>query len=86
MKHYTNEDVLHGNEISAISVNFNELSDCPLWHHKKGISQTVSGYGARLTTRYKIHFEGKLRRIYATCYSNNASTWFTYEGKKIHVA
>ena len=52
---------------------------------KQGLSQTASGYGAKLTTYYKINFEGKLYRLYNTCFSNAGSTWFKTKGKKIFV-
>jgi hypothetical protein len=38
--------------------------------------QTATGYGRKLTTRYKVEFEGKKRRIYCTCFSNSGSLWF----------
>lgn len=62
------------------SLFVNELS----WQ-KRGLQQTASGYGHRLVSRYMINFEGKLRRIYQTCFSNVASSWFTYKGKRIYV-
>lgn len=58
------------------------LIDAPLWWHDKGLQQTASGYGSKLTTRYKVEFEGKQRRIYCTCFSNSGSLWFTAKGKK----
>lgn len=62
------------------SLFVNELA----WQ-KRGLQQTSTGYGSKLTSRYMINFEGKLRRIYQTCYSNVASSWFTYQGKRIYV-
>ena len=61
------------------------LIDAPLWWHDKGLSQTSTGYGAKLTTRYKIEFEGKQRRIYCTQYSNSGSLWFMSKGKKYYI-
>lgn len=58
------------------------LIDAPLWWHDKGLQQTVTGYGKKLTTRHKVEFEGKKRRIYCTCFSNSGSLWFTANGKK----
>ena len=62
-----------------------ELKDSPLWWHRQGLSQTASGYGAKLTLRYKISYEGREFRLYATCYGNAASTWFKVKGRKIFV-
>ena len=61
------------------------LIDAPLWWHDKGLMQTATGYGAKLTTRYKIEFEGKQRRIYCTQYSNSGSLWFMSKGKKYFI-
>ena len=62
-----------------------ELIDSPLWYHKMGLSQTASGYGAKLTSRYKISYEGKEYRLYSSCYGNAASNWFKVKGRKIFV-
>lgn len=50
-----------------------------------GRSQTASGYGSKLMTRYMANFEGKLRRIYAICYSNVASLYIMRKGERIWV-
>lgn len=62
-----------------------DLLDVPLWWHKQHLSQTASGYGGKLTTRWKINFCGKWYRVYATCYSNSASHWFVARGRKISI-
>lgn len=65
-----------------------ELVDAPLWYHKKGLQQTASGYGSKLTSRYKINFNGKYYRLYTTIYSNSGyyrSTWFKVKGRTIYV-
>jgi hypothetical protein len=48
---------------------------CPLWYHEKNLQQTSSGYGSRLTSPYKIKFEGRMYRIYVTIFSNAGSSW-----------
>ena len=58
------------------------LIDSPLWWHERGLRQTATGYGRKLTTRYKVEFEGKQRRIYCTQFSNSGSLWFTVKGKR----
>lgn len=62
-----------------------ELIDAPLAWQKQGLMQTRTGYGAKLTTHRKINFNGREYRLYATCYGNAASTWFTVKGEKIFV-
>jgi hypothetical protein len=61
------------------------LIDDPLWYHKKGLMQTATGYGSKLTTQYKINFEGRNYRVYCTCFSNSGSLWFTAKGKKYFI-
>ena len=48
------------------------LVNRPLWWHERGISQTASGYGRKLTTRYMARFpkETRLRRVYCVSFSN----------------
>ena len=58
--------------------------DAPLWWHEQGLTQTATGYGAKLTTRRKIRYKGRLRRVYATCFSNVASCWIQVKGEKIY--
>ena len=53
---------------------------------KAGLSQTASGYGRKLTSAYKISFNGKLYRLYTICFSNAGSTYFTAKGKQIFVS
>jgi hypothetical protein len=62
-----------------------DLIDAPLWWHEQGLQQTASGYGRKLTQRYKINFEGKQYRLYTTIFSNAGSTWFQVKGRKIYV-
>lgn len=58
----------------------------PLWYHLRGLSQTASGYGARLTSAYCVRFsDGILRRIYVTQYSNAGTAWIMLAGKRVIV-
>jgi len=58
----------------------------PLWWHRQGLSQTASGYGAQLTTPWKTEYQGKLYRVYQTCYSNAASSWIVVRGQRLHLS
>ena len=62
-----------------------ELIGCPLDFHTKGLQQTASGYGNKLTTPYKVHYEGRLRRVYATCHSNVSSLYIVVRGEKLYL-
>jgi len=42
---------------------------------KRGLQQTVSGYGSKLTTRYYINFERFNYRVYCRCFSNSGTCY-----------
>jgi hypothetical protein len=87
MKLFITSDVRDLNtEFPRIQVDRADLIECPLWWHKQGLQQTSTGYGRKLTNSSKINFNGKLYRLYTTCFSNVGSTWFTVRGKKIYVS
>ena len=67
----------------AKGITTNDRLDCPLWWHKAGLSQTATGYGRKLTTRYKIPYRGRLYRIYACCFSNVASHFIMVRGQSL---
>jgi hypothetical protein len=48
--------------------------------------QSLTGYGSKITTDYKVEYEGRLYRVYATCFSNAASHWILVKGEKIFVS
>lgn len=67
----------------AQSVSMDDRIESPLWWHRGGLQQTATGYGSKLTTPYKIPYNGRLYRIYAICYSNVASHYITVMGQKL---
>ena len=85
-KEFTLQDVIvRRDDYHRIYTSTDDLIYEPLWWQKKGLQQTASGYGAKLTNSYKILFEGRKYRIYTTIYSNSGSSWFKCKGKKIYV-
>lgn len=89
MKLFTDKDVApHGAIPNAgrIVTDASELVSDPLPWQKRGLSQTATGYGRRLTSQYKINFNNKLRRLYVTCLGNAGSTWFKVKGKTIFIS
>lgn len=74
-----------GEPMYSIYCDTEDLIDAPLDWQKQGLQQTASGYGSKLTSHYKISFEGKLYRLYVTIYSNAGSTWFRVKGRLIFV-
>lgn len=82
MKTFTESDI-HNEQIFA---NSEDLIYAPLEWQKQGLQETATGYGSRLTTSKKISFNGKLYRVYCTCWSNAGSCWFKVKGRKIYVS
>lgn len=92
MKTFTEKDVstwkssIDNSDMYSIRNSSKEdliISELP-WQ-KRGLQETVNGYGRKLTSRYKINFEGRLFRVYITSISNSGSTWFSSKGRRIHV-
>ena len=55
--------------------------DKPLWWHTRGLSQTASGYGGKLTSaRCVVLPDGRVRRVYVTCFSNSGTAWIVLDG------
>lgn len=84
-KHFTSDDVKRNLQFPRIYCDKSELVyDAPEWM-KRGLTETASGYGARLNSGLKIHYNGRLYRIYTTNYGNSGSSWFKVKGEKIYV-
>jgi len=73
--------------MKTIQINGAEypLIDATLPWQKRGLQETASGYGSRLTTSKKVLFQGVARRIYAICYGNSASCYIRVNGQKVFV-
>lgn len=58
-------------------------------HHMLFLQETASGYGKKLTTRYKVRVDNGLSvrwyRVYSTCYSNVSSEFIVVRGERIAV-
>lgn len=87
MKQFTENDVDRSGKFPTIYMvdQLDELVKCLLPWQAMVLQQTATGYGAKLTTRWKINYCGKLYRVYATCCSNIASLWFTVKGERIYL-
>jgi hypothetical protein len=91
MRTFTPQDIDHkGLPCVFTEDHHKDLVDCPLWFHKLNLQQTASGYGAKLTTVWKISFDSgngkpKLYRVFCTQYGNAGSCWFMLKGEKIYV-
>ena len=58
----------------------------PLWWHERGLQQTASGYGRKLTTPYKVEHNGKMYRVYCVQFSNSDSFYILPGGKPLYLA
>tara|TARA_A100001201_G_C3968473_1_gene164854 strand:- start:250 stop:495 length:246 start_codon:yes stop_codon:yes gene_type:complete len=57
----------------------------PLWWHERGLQQTASGYGRKLTTPYKVEHNGRLYRVYCVCFSNAGSLYILPGGEPLYL-
>jgi hypothetical protein len=44
--------------------------------------RTVSGYGAKIPTRYRVRYLGRVRRVYVMQYGNAGSAYIIVRGAK----
>ncbi len=86
MKQFTDADVISHGSYERIYCDQSELVYSPPEWMRRGLQESRTGYGARLNSGLKIHYNGKLYRLYTTIYSNNGTTWFTVKGRKICVS
>lgn len=64
-----------------------EVVSKPLWWHEKGLSQTRTGYGRKLTTsRCVVLPDGRKYRIYVTCFGNSGTAWIQANGLQLIVS
>lgn len=61
---------------------YRDLLWAPTDWQLRGLQETATGYGSRLNSGYKIQYAGKLRRVYAVCYSNCSSFYVIVKGEK----
>ncbi len=55
--------------------------DHPMGWHLRGLTWTATGYGAKIPSRRMVRLsDGRLRRVYVTCYSNSGTSWINLDG------
>lgn len=71
--------------MNNLSLNGVELEtiESPLWFHLKGLMQTATGYGSKLTTQYKVKYNNRLYRVYCHCYSNCGSLYIIVKDNRV---
>lgn len=86
MKNFTQADIDRSGNLPRLSIDTDTDREYrPLWWHEKGLIETSSGYGRKLTTAYMLQFNGRARRIYCTCFSNCGTCWITVDGERVIV-
>ena len=66
-------------------VESTKLIDAPLEWQARGLHETATGYGSKLTTRHKVEHNGKLYRVYAACYGNSGSLYIVKHGRRLYL-
>lgn len=67
----------------AEDITEKDLIEVSLDWQLQGLRQTASGYGNKLTTRYKVLYRGRMRRVHAICHSNVASLYIVVQGERL---
>lgn len=60
-----------------------QLIQSSLPWQERGLMETATGYGSKLTTIYKINVSGKLYRVYCALFSNAGTCFITLRGERI---
>jgi hypothetical protein len=60
-----------------------EIKDAPMWYHKRGLSQTASGYGKKLNTGKMAKYNNKWYRLYCCIFSNIGTCYIISKGKEL---
>jgi len=58
----------------------------PLWWQLKGLQQTQSGYGSKISTQYKVKHEGRWKRVYCRIFSNSGTLYVLKKGERVIVS
>ncbi len=63
-----------------------DLIHSPLAWQRRGLQETASGYGSKLTSEYKLSFNNRLYRVYHTCYGNTSSAYIIASKRRIYLS
>ena len=66
-------------------LHFAPIIERPLQHHKLGLSYTATGYGSKLPTRFMLRYNGRLYRVYSSCFSNVSREYIVVNGQQYGV-
>ena len=57
----------------------------PLWWQERGLQATVSGYGAKIPTRWTVKHMNRWKRVYCRVYSNIGTLYIMHKGERLIV-
>jgi hypothetical protein len=69
--------------IKYVDYEEKDLISKPLWWQKRGLQETATGYGEKLTTEKMLRIGKRLYRVYCMCYSNSGSCYIISKGEKL---
>jgi hypothetical protein len=72
-------------EMPTIRLGSEQFVEAPLWWHLKGLMQTATGYGRKLTTTQKVNIGNRSYRVYCHCFSNVGSIFIVMQGVRIFI-
>lgn len=86
-KEFKESDIVkHDDSYHRIYADQSELIYNPLPWQKRGLMQTATGYGKKLTTAYMIKLGNRIYRIYCCIFSNNGTCFITRRGQEIIIS
>lgn len=71
-------------DFNIITENADVKEDLLDWQ-KRGLRETASGYGSKLTTTYKVLYNDRWFRVYCTIFSNCGTLWIKSKNKTLYI-
>ena len=86
MKPHNEAPVWDGDTVCEVdTVGYVPAAQCLLWWQAKGLSETRSGYGSRLTSTWMVKVHGRWRRVRTTLTGNGGLSYLKVNGVERHV-
>ena len=62
-----------------------ELIEALTWWQERGLSYTVSGYGSKIPTHYKVKLNNKFYRVYCHVSSNVGAYYILIKNQRVYL-
>ena len=79
------EKLNEAGQITTLYVDESDYIKKPLWYHLRGLMQTSTGYGRKLTTDRMVKYNNRLHRIYVSQHSNSGTAYILVKGNWIFI-